>query len=159
MISIAALTSRFPRSARVEAIVVRPARRTEPALPDAALLTEAGLEGDHAPGGLRAVTLIQFEHLAVISSLAGTEATPALLRRNLVVAGLNLQALRGAALRIGTEAEVEVTGPCPPCSRMEEALGEGGYNAVRGHGGWYARVVRPGLLAVGDAVLPRTAAS
>lgn len=159
MIPIAELTSRFPRPGRVEVIVVRPARRAEPGLPARALLTEAGLDGDHAPSGLRAVTLIQAEHLPVISALAQTSATPTLLRRNLVVAGLNLQALRGATLRIGPEAEVEVTGPCPPCSRMEEALGEGGYNAVRGHGGWYARVLRPGLIGVGDVVAPRIAAT
>jgi MOSC domain-containing protein YiiM len=35
---------------------------------------------------------------------------------------------------------------------MEEALGEGGYNAVRGHGGWCATVIRPGRLGVGDQV-------
>jgi MOSC domain-containing protein YiiM len=159
VIPIAELTSRFPRPGHIEAIVLRPARRAAPLLPAQALLAEAGLAGDHAPGGLRAITLIQAEHLPVISALAGMTATPVLLRRNLVVAGLNLQALRGATLRIGTEAEVEVTGPCPPCSRMEEALGEGGYNAVRGHGGWYARVVRAGPIAVDDAVVPRPAAS
>jgi MOSC domain-containing protein YiiM len=56
-------------------------------------------------------------------------------------------------LRLGEEVEIEITGPCAPCSRMEEALGEGGYNAVRGHGGWCATVVRLGRLSVGDRVM------
>ena len=128
-------------------------RREPPLRAEKVVLTERGLEGDHATGSLRALTLIQAEHLPVISALSGTEATPERLRRNLVVSGLNLAALRGWSLRIGPEAEVEITGPCAPCSRMEEALGPGGYNAVRGHGGWCARVIRPGRLSVNDEVL------
>jgi len=154
VISVAELTSRFPRPGRLEVIVLRPARLAETLLPVTAELLVAGLAGDHAPPGLRAVTLIQAEHLAVITTLSGSEATPARLRRNLVVAGLNLAALKGVPLRIGTDAQVEITGPCPPCSRMEETLGPGGYNAMRGHGGWYARVIRPGRLDLGDAVEP-----
>lgn len=154
MISLAELTSRFPRPGRLEALVLRPARRAEPLLPEAAVLLEDGLAGDHARPGLRAVTLIQAEHLPVISALAGAEAMPARLRRNLVVSGLNLAALKGVPLRLGPEAEIEITGPCPPCSRMEETLGHGGYNAMRGHGGWYAKVLRPGRLAIGDTVMP-----
>jgi MOSC domain-containing protein YiiM len=152
MTGLADLLGRFPRAGRIEAILLRPARRADPSEVDAAQLTEAGLAGDHARPGPRALTLIQAEHLPAISHFAARAATPGLLRRNLVVSGLNLLALRGARLRFGSTAEVELTVPCAPCSRMEEALGEGGYNAVRGHGGWCARVLAPGPLRRGDPV-------
>jgi MOSC domain-containing protein YiiM len=76
---------------------------------------------------------------------------PALLRRNLVVEGINLLALKDQRFRIGA-ALFEGTGPCHPCSRMEEALGDGGLAAMRGHGGITARVLEEGRIAVGDAV-------
>ena len=154
MESVASLTGRFPRPGLLEWIGLRPARRAAVVRVAAAEVEAAGLLGDHAPAGPRAVTLIQAEHLPVIAALAGRpEAPPETLRRNLVVRGINLAALRHRRLRIGGAA-LEITGPCPPCSRMEEALGPGGYNAMRGHGGWYAGVVEPGAVEIGDVVRP-----
>jgi MOSC domain-containing protein YiiM len=98
------------------------------------------------------VTLLQSEHLPAVGALLGRgPVDPVLLRRNLVVAGCNLRALQGRRFTIG-DVELEGTGECHPCSRMEEALGEGGYQAMRGHGGLNARILRGGTLRVGDAV-------
>ena len=115
---------------------------------------EVGLHGDRYGGrsGARHVTLIQAEHLSVIAScLARPCVSPELLRRNFVVSGINLLALKGRVSCIGA-VELQVTGLCHPCSRMEEVFGAGGYNAVRGHGGVTARVLAQGLICVGDPV-------
>lgn len=91
-------------------------------------------------------------HLPVVAALCGRDTIdPALLRRNLVISGINLLALRGRRFRIGSVL-LEATGACHPCSKMEVALGQGGYNALRGHGGLTARVFASGLLSVGDTV-------
>ncbi len=148
------MMARHAQHGRVTWIGRRPARRA-PVEPLArARIAADGLEGDHGRAGKRAVTLFQAEHLAVIAALLGRPSVrPEDLRRNLGVAGLNLAALRGAELRIGT-ARLRVEGPCPPCSRMEEAFGPGGYSAVRGHGGWYASVLEAGAVALDDRVRP-----
>lgn len=148
------LMARFPRHGRLEWIGIRPARKAPLVRLERVSVDHSGLVGDHYKGGSgnRGVTLIQSEHLAAIASMTAAEVVdPALLRRNLVVSGLNLQALKGARFRIGS-ACFEGTGFCHPCSRMEEILGPGGYNAMRGHGGLNARVVAPGELAIGDTV-------
>lgn len=151
------LLSCFPRSGCVEWIGLRPERREPVQTPQSVTAVAGqGLEGDHyrARGrSSRQVTLIQVEHLAVIGALLGRAApTPEALRRNLVVSGINLLALKGRRFQIG-EAVLEGTGVCPPCSRMEEVLGAGGYNAMRGHGGLTARVIRSGRIALGDGVV------
>ena len=113
-----------------------------------------GLIGDHYGGlsGHRHVTLIQAEHLPVIAALTGRDTLdPVLVRRNLVVSGLNLLALKDHQLQIG-DAILQVTGQCHPCSKMETALGPGGYNAMRGHGGLTAKVIQSGTIRVGNAV-------
>ncbi len=155
---IARLLRSLPQVGRVEWIGVRPARRAAVA-PVAAVevITDSHLFGDHLrpkPGGKRQVTLIQHEHLAAIAGFLGltTPVDPARLRRNLVVSGLNLLALKDRRISIGETVLLDITGECHPCSRMEEELGPGGYNAMRSHGGLTARIVAGGWVRVGDAV-------
>ena len=125
------------------------------AIDTAVLDPEQGLIGDHyssRTGGARHVTLIQTEHLSAIAAHLGLDAVaPEQLRRNIVVAGINLAALKGRRFTLGG-AVLEATGECHPCAQMEEILGTGGYNAVRGHGGLTARVVTGGVVRLGDGV-------
>jgi MOSC domain-containing protein YiiM len=119
------------------------------------LLPNQGLEGDRFKGRIgsaRQVTLIQKEHLDVIAACLHRESlSPVFLRRNLVVSGINLLALKDKAFRVG-EALLEFSGLCHPCSKMEIQLGAGGYNAMRGHGGITARVLEPGDVGIGNGV-------
>jgi MOSC domain-containing protein YiiM len=147
-----------PFEGRLETIVVRGNSREAARRIDATrALAGVGLADDRlgqrgaAELSTRQVTLIQAEHLPVIAALARVESVdPVGLRRNLVISGVNLSALRNARVRVG-EALLEIVGPCQPCSRMESAIGRGGYAAMRGHGGWTARVIEGGALQVGDA--------
>ena len=148
------LVNQFPRQGEVRWIGVRPDRHVPVQSLERAEIGETGLVGDRrATPGKRAVTLIQWEHLPVIAALAGLDALdPAHLRRNIAVSGINLLALRKQSFRIGATI-LRGTGPCAPCSRMEQALGPGGFNAMRGHGGITAEVIAPGTVAIGDAVV------
>lgn len=149
------LMARLPRAGRVQWIGLRPTREVAMREVEAVeAITGRGLVGDRyaSASGKRGVTLIQAEHLPAVAALSGLEhVAPAILRRNIVVSGLPLLALKGVRFRIG-EALLEGTGPCDPCSRMETALGEGGYNAMRGHGGITARVLEGGWIRLGDSV-------
>ncbi|HET6423114.1 MAG TPA: MOSC domain-containing protein [Planctomycetaceae bacterium] len=147
----------LPQVGRLEWIGLSPQPRGElRSVNEAVLLVGHGLEGDHhakrRAGSKRQVTLILSEHLAAVASLVHQpQIAPGLLRRNLVISGINLIALKGRRFNIG-ECELEGTGPCDPCSRMEENLGPGGLNAMRGHGGLTAKVLVGGTIRIGDTV-------
>lgn len=153
---VAKLMARPTNSGTVEWIGLRGERRGPlKSVTEAEAVPGKGLAGDHFHGqgdGKRQVTLIQGEHLdAVGAFLRGSSADPSMTRRNIVVRGINLFSLQDRRFRIGNVV-LEHTGPCHPCSRMEENLGPGGYNAMRGHGGITASVVEGGAIRVGDAV-------
>lgn len=114
-----------------------------------------GLEGDHHARlgrSQRQVSLIQEEHFDVIARLCGRESVePGEMRRNLVVSGINLQALKKRRFRLG-EVALEGVGDCDPCHVIERNLGPGGFNASKGHAGIVARVLRGGTIRVGDPI-------
>lgn len=155
MPNIAELMSRHAGTGRIEWIGLRPERREPLEIMGEAEITMSGLVGDRrTKPGKRSVTLIQWEHLDVIAALVQKQQVdPAVLRRNIAVSGLNLIAVRNHGIRMD-DVILSITGICAPCSRMEEALGNGGYNAVRGHGGVTAEVLTPGRVAVGSIVDP-----
>jgi MOSC domain-containing protein YiiM len=151
------LFSNFAQAGTVTFIGLRPERLAAMQnVLQAEAIQDVGLKGDRYrnKGGARQVTLIQAEHLLAIASLLGREKIdPEITRRNIVVKGINLRALKSMQFKVG-EAIFEYSGECHPCSRMEQSLGTGGYNAMRGHGGITAKVIETGVIRVGDPVFP-----
>jgi MOSC domain-containing protein YiiM len=124
-------------------------------------LTGLGLEGDHrhglAPGSGRQVTLMSEEYIGQIAHFLSINESPnrivlpSQLRRNLVIKGMNLEALRYQRFSIGG-AIFEAGDLCHPCLAMERNLGKGGIAAMIGHGGLCLKVVQSGRISVGDTV-------
>jgi MOSC domain-containing protein YiiM len=143
---------------KLEWIGLRSERRGEVVVVEQAeAVVDMGLMGDHrmkkTPGSARQVTLISREYIESICRHTGHRAIdPRLLRRNLVISGMNMNLLRYQRLQIG-EVILETNALCHPCSRMDEALGVGGTAAMFGYGGLCARIIRGGKLAVGDSVI------
>ena len=179
--NIRELTTKFAQSGQLQAIYCRPARGIMCVQTDCVTaIAGRGLKNDRAsltvsrntlslnlprsnrPVSNRQVTLIQAEHIAVISALMNKTIDPAILRRNLVVSGINLLAAKSLFKDqpmhlIINDVILEITGPCEPCSKMEASIGIGAYNAMRGHGGVNAKVIMGGKLKPGDIVMCRVA--
>lgn len=144
----------YSQNGKVMSISVRP-ERIKPVnlVTEVEAIVNKGLNGDRSKGGTRQVTFTQHEHILAIASYLGKQLLDfTLTRRNILISGINLLALKGKQFAIG-EAVFEYSGECHPCSRMEEALGTGGYNAMRGHGGITAKVIKSGILKQNDAVV------
>ncbi len=151
------LLKSIPQIGKIEWIGIRKERRAELIEVKEAIITEEdGLVADHytKKKGKRQITLIQAEHLQAVAGMLQQDVaiSPFLTRRNIVVAGLNLNALKNQQFAIGDEVILEGTGYCHPCSRMEENLGHGGYNAMRGHGGITAKVIKGGTIHKGATI-------
>lgn len=148
---------------KLEWIGVRPARKVPMNILEETMAIEGlGLAGDRrcegSRGSARQATIISVEYIDIITRLLKTGSSkkdgidPAILRRNLVVSGINLTALRHQRFQIG-DALFEATAQCHPCSRMEKALGKNGVAAMLGHGGLCAKIIRGGKIKVGDDVV------
>jgi len=153
-LSLNELIQIFPNSGELMWIGLRPSKGEPMIMVDEVLAdTRSGLIGDRYNGnsGRRQVTLFQYEHLAVLESMLSQSIAPEILRRNLLIKGANLLALKNCKFKIGL-AIFQMTGLCHPCSKMEKTLGPGGYNSMRGHGGINAQVLQGGIIRLGDQV-------
>lgn len=150
------LKQHFPQPGRVDWIGVRPDKGMPMTVLDQVIAIEDyGLQGDKAgsrAGGKRQVTLIQMEYLKIVQSLLPQLTfNLADLRRNIGISGINLNALKGCVVQLG-EAQLEITGFCHPCNKLENQLGYGVFNALRGHGGLTAKVIQTGDIKLGDGL-------
>ena len=101
----------------------------------------------------RQVSLMEAESwAAAMAELRGDE--PWWRRRaNLLVENIRLPRAEGARIRIGRTCLLEVTVECDPCHRMEEvAPGLMAALTPDWRGGFLAKVLEDGDVAVGDAV-------
>lgn len=140
-------------------IGLRPGHKQEMlSVESAQAIARLGLEGDHrclkTPDSGRQVTIISTEFINIIETYTGLpHIDPSLLRRNMVVSGINLNALRHQQFKIGS-ALFEATALCHPCARMDQALGHGGAAAMFGYGGLCAKVLESGEVRLGDLLQP-----
>jgi MOSC domain-containing protein YiiM len=141
----------------VESIFVAARKRQLPeSVARANAVAGRGLEGDRYYEGKgtfshwrgeRDLTLIEAE--AIEAADAALE--PAAARRNVVVRGIDLNALVGKRFRVGA-VECEALEPAPPCKHLEKLTEPGVMRALVGRGGIRAAIRSGGEIAVGDAV-------
>jgi MOSC domain-containing protein YiiM len=111
-----------------------------------ALLADLGVDGDHhvQAGSLRQVVLSLQEVLDDLGLRAGV------VREQLTVGGIP-DVRAGDELRFPSGARVRLTRTRVPCGVMNK-IRPGLRNEMAGRGGWCARVLSSGLVALGDAV-------
>ncbi|MCB1736403.1 MAG: MOSC domain-containing protein [Gammaproteobacteria bacterium] len=118
-----------------------------------------GLEGDRYADGKGhwrltdgcEVTLVSAEALRQAEQRSGVPLSNGAHRRNLVVSGIALEALRRHVLKIG-EVQFAFHKLRPPCAYLDRVARPGSAKALKGAGGVGLRVIRGGVLRVGDTV-------
>ena len=127
-----------------------------------ALITEAGLDGDRQRdlrfhgGPDRAIVLFSLDVIRALQQ-EGHDISPGSTGENLTVSGLDWAAIiPGRELAIG-EVRLRITKYTSPCEKIGFAFTACDYTRIsqKLHPGWSrlsARVLRGGLVAIGDAV-------
>ena len=85
----------------------------------------------------------------VVSKFDAPALAPSIFRRNVLVTGLDLNALIGKKFHING---IQFSGSCEcsPCFWMDEAIGDGAKDFLVGRGGLRARILSDGRLTKGD---------
>jgi molybdopterin adenylyltransferase len=121
-------------------------------VPQAELQADFGIVGDAHAGGPRQVSLLAGEQIDELRTKAANLA-PGDFAENITTQGLDLRLLRlGSRLKIGAAVELEITQLGKRCHgrcAIFERLGD----CIMPREGAFARVVRPGLIQVGDAIV------
>lgn len=109
-----------------------------------------GISGDR-PGenSARQVSIQSRSELDIAEKRLGRSIHADDTRRNITLDAGELPRARGQRLLVGT-VELEVFSDAPPCDRMTEIIGSGARAALRKLGGIHCRVIREGVIHLGD---------
>jgi MOSC domain-containing protein YiiM len=107
-------------------------------------------------GPTRAVSLFSLERILALQK-EGHPINPGSTGENITIKGLNWDLMKvGVRFRIG-EAEIELTGPAPPCKTISKSFEKGSFARISekkypGWSRWYASVSKEGIITVNDIV-------
>lgn len=144
------LRARIPTvNPRIAALHFTP-RRGERAesVPELCLEEDFGAVRDHhsRPASSRQILLMDLETLLELGLAPGT------LKENITTEGLSFpQLASGGRWKLGEEVLLEITKPCHPCRLMDE-IRPRLQATLQDRRGWLARVLRGGIIRVGDAI-------
>ena len=112
------------------------------------LIEGLGIEGDkHASAASKRQVL-----LADKEALDAVGVPPGTIKENVTVEGVDVMLLpAGSLVRLGRSAVLEITAVCEPCFRMDE-IRDGLKQELEGRRGMVTRVVRGGIINVGDPI-------
>jgi len=121
------------------------------------LVAGKGIEGDrffdHKPDFKGQVTFFSEEVARELEKELGLPTVDrAAFRRNALISGIDLNRLVGRRFSIG---KVEFSGSeeCAPCYWMDEAVGSGAHEWLKGRGGLRCRILNNGELSLGEKKL------
>lgn len=120
-----------------------------------------GIAGDRYAGRPAhrdaAITVLAAESVEALAAELGTgPLDPLLARRNVVLRGAEVEALRGAVFSLDCgEGAVVLRGgrPANPCAWLDTVLAPGAHRGMRGRGGVRCAPLSDGVLRLGPAVL------
>lgn len=141
----------------VESIFICPSAGAPPLALERVLVETAGLQGDRYCSGVgtfsgsnltdgRGISIITAEALDGLPQFG-----QGLHRRNLVVRGVDLDALRGKRFHIG-DVEFEGVRGCPPCGYLARLVGVDAKQLLHRKGGLRCDVLTAGTIHVDDAI-------
>ncbi|KQO82384.1 molybdenum cofactor biosysynthesis protein [Frigoribacterium sp. Leaf263] len=103
------------------------------------------------------VTLLAAESLETVARLLGSGVLdPAAARRNIVLRGVDVDALLGFEFSLDSgegPVVLRANRPANPCAWMDVVLAPGAFRAMRGRGGVRCEPLSDGALTLGPAVL------
>ncbi len=116
-----------------------------------------GIEGDYRSDKFQIgqITLIEAEAIDTMARKLGYDIPIGASRRQITVKGIELNELIGQNLRIG-HILVRVEDKCNPCKNLETRIGPGVKDAMNDKGVIRCRIIKGGVIYVGDKITVET---